>query len=629
MSFISLERKLPILIGSLVACALLATLLLVRWELRSNAVDVAGERLQIVTAQLDELVEGSVSNRIELTGEVAADPAIVDYAAGRTGDTDAVRAALERLRVESDSGLAIELRTMDGQVLVSTASDEPTPATVAPEDHDPLLPRLPADSVTYTQLETRDGEVRYHIVAPVRIDDRIAAHVVHERRIGTSGNSEQIERLIGNRAQIYFTNRAGGVWTSLDGDIRLDVPPLAAIDEPVQYDYGGQRLYAVGTAIAGTDWLIITQMPLDAALVSTGRVLRRLTIVGVLLLLLGGLGAWLVSRSVTAPLKRLGEAADAIAAGDYRRRTGLARDDEIGHLAGSFDVMAARIHETHSELAQRYDQAQALSAELELTNRRLTEAVREAERAGLEAQQASSAKSEFLATMSHEIRTPINAILGYTELMEMELSGPLTARQREYIGRVRRSGSHLIALVNDVLDFAKIEAGQLRLQEEVGTFAADIAVAVPMLDTAARSRRLTIDVACDARGQYRGDPQRVQQILINLLSNAVKFSHDEGTVSITCERRDSRALHAGSGTPAEITWACLNVIDSGIGIEDDQKEAIFEPFVQGSGGYTRRHGGTGLGLAISRSLARMMGGDVTVDSQVGRGSTFTLWLPAA
>jgi signal transduction histidine kinase len=234
---------------------------------------------------------------------------------------------------------------------------------------------------------------------------------------------------------------------------------------------------------------------------------------------------------------------------------------------------------------------------------------------------------EFLATMSHEIRTPINAMIGYTDLLEIGVAGPLQERQQEYMERIRLSGQHLIAIVNDVLDFAKIESGQMRIAREVHDAPAAIHAAVSMFEGKLRARNTAVHCNCPYDAQYTGDSRRVQQILLNLLSNAVKFTEPGGNVTIHCERRESRSFATSPEGDRTARWLCISVADNGSGIPADQLSAIFEPFVQGTGGYTRPHGGTGLGLAISRSLARLMGGDLTVESEYGEGATFTLWLP--
>ncbi|HMF88073.1 MAG TPA: ATP-binding protein [Gemmatimonadaceae bacterium] len=247
--------------------------------------------------------------------------------------------------------------------------------------------------------------------------------------------------------------------------------------------------------------------------------------------------------------------------------------------------------------------------------------------ARLEAEAASRAKSEFLAIMSHELRTPLNAVLGYSELMELGISGPVNDKMREQIGRIRMSGVHLLGLVNDILDLAKVEAGRLQVNSGPasadGTVAAAIALIQPQ--AAARGLELTVPPASDSL-IYRGDEERVRQILVNLLSNAVKFTSPGGSITLEI----ARALTPGPDTrlSARGSYVTFRVVDTGAGIPAEKLLSIFDPFVQAETGHSRSREGSGLGLTISRRLARLMGGDLTVRSKLGNGSTFTLWLPA-
>ena len=248
--------------------------------------------------------------------------------------------------------------------------------------------------------------------------------------------------------------------------------------------------------------------------------------------------------------------------------------------------------------------------------------------ARLEAEAASKAKSEFLAIMSHELRTPLNAVLGYSELMELGISGPITDTMREQIGRIRMSATHLLGLVNDILDLAKVEAGRLQVSSgpcsAAGTLAAAIALIQPQ--AAARGLELTV-VAADGEGViYRGDEERVRQIMVNLLSNAVKFTGPGGKITVEVER--SKSPDPDTRLQSSRSYVSFRVSDNGAGIPPDKLISIFDPFVQAESGHSRSREGSGLGLTISRRLARLMGGDLTVKSDVGKGSTFCLWLPA-
>jgi signal transduction histidine kinase len=245
----------------------------------------------------------------------------------------------------------------------------------------------------------------------------------------------------------------------------------------------------------------------------------------------------------------------------------------------------------------------------------------------LEAEAASNAKSDFLAKMSHEIRTPINAMMGYAELLEMGISGPVTEGQARQLSRIRASGEHLTSLVNEMLDLAKIEAGRMTVEpmDAITGDAAEAALALIRPQAVAKGVEIAPGLEGHLRAPYIGDPQRVQQILMNLLSNAVKFTASGGSVSVRCAAQSG----PGGGAPeGGMRWASITVQDTGVGIAAGDLERIFHPFVQVENGYTRVHGGTGLGLTISRSLAQMMGGDIAVESVLGEGSRFTLWLPA-
>ena len=248
--------------------------------------------------------------------------------------------------------------------------------------------------------------------------------------------------------------------------------------------------------------------------------------------------------------------------------------------------------------------------------------------ARLEAEAASRAKSDFLAIMSHELRTPLNAILGYSELIELGISGEIPEPVRDQVGRMRVAAKHLLSLVNDILDLAKFEAGRMSVANQPALAWEAVGSAITLVLPQAEARNLALDVlpVVNELPPYIGDDERVRQILVNLLSNAVKCTEPGGSITIDGEMTtapDPRARVQPRGAHIR-----LSVTDTGMGIAPEKLGAIFEPFVQAEKGPTRPHEGSGLGLTIGLRLARAMGGDLTVESTVGTGSTFTLWLPA-
>jgi signal transduction histidine kinase len=279
-----------------------------------------------------------------------------------------------------------------------------------------------------------------------------------------------------------------------------------------------------------------------------------------------------------------------------------------------------------AEMARR--EAQSLADRLQTANEDLARALQSANEARAFAESANRSKSEFLATMSHEIRTPINAIIGYTQLLTMGIVGPVTEEQGMQLARIASSGEHLRGLIDDILDLSRIEAGRLTVGSEVGVTSRAVTAAIELVRPLAAAKNVALVDRCqgDPDALFFGDTHRVQQVLVNLLSNATKFTPEGGRISVQC----GTMPHPRVDLEARSTsgWAYLAVEDNGIGIAPEMLERIFQPFVQGEGGYTRTHPGTGLGLTISRRLARLMGGDLTVESVQGEGSRFTLWLPA-
>ena len=303
---------------------------------------------------------------------------------------------------------------------------------------------------------------------------------------------------------------------------------------------------------------------------------------------------------------------------------------ELEELLAASEGANARLRAQEQELALANQQLQDQAAELELqaeelqaTAVQLEERTEDAERARAEAEDARSAadaanqaKGQFLAVMSHELRTPLNAIGGYAELMAMGIRGPVTAQQREDLGRIQKSQWHLLGLVNEVLNYAKLETGAVHFDLAPVRVGEALAAAEALVAPQARAKALTLVVGrCPPTLVVRADAEKLRQVLVNLLSNAVKFTGTGGRVELACAEDGDRIR--------------LAVRDTGIGIAAAQQERIFEPFVQVRAELTRTAEGTGLGLAISRDLARGMGGDLTAESTPGVGSTFTLTLPAA
>ena len=274
-----------------------------------------------------------------------------------------------------------------------------------------------------------------------------------------------------------------------------------------------------------------------------------------------------------------------------------------------------QLQEQAVELEAQATELEAQGEELRTINDELMERGADLEEARAAADKANHAKSEFLATMSHELRTPLNAIAGYVQILELGVHGPLTPAQRETLGRIERSERHLLRLINDVLNLARIEAGRVEYRIERIPVSELVEAVLPMVEPQMAARRLRSEVTVPSSLTVQADREKTEQIVLNLLSNAAKFTPSDGCVRVVASLDDD---------PSRVA---VRVEDTGIGIAPEKLASVFEPFVQVDSSSARRAQGTGLGLSISRDLARGMKGDLTAESVVDVGSTFTLLLP--
>jgi signal transduction histidine kinase len=313
-----------------------------------------------------------------------------------------------------------------------------------------------------------------------------------------------------------------------------------------------------------------------AAYVDSQRALLVFSVVSIALALALGYG---ISSSLIGPVKQMETRMRELASGDFSKRVEVPNRDELGALATDLNRMS-------DQLGSLYGQLEA----------------------------ASRHKSEFLANMSHELRTPLNAVIGFSEVLQEQMFGDLNDKQKEYVHDIHSSGKHLLSLINDILDLSKIEAGKVEL--ELSTFHLPSSLEGTLTLVRERATRHGIEVGLavdDKLGEIVADERKVRQILLNLLSNAVKFTPDGGRVDVSAAAVDS-AVH-------------IAVRDTGIGIAPEDQELIFEEFRQVGNDLFRKREGTGLGLTLARKFVELHGGRIWVQSEPGKGSTFTFTLP--
>ncbi|MCX7920210.1 MAG: ATP-binding protein [bacterium] len=303
------------------------------------------------------------------------------------------------------------------------------------------------------------------------------------------------------------------------------------------------------------------------------------------------------ARYLTKPLEELRQGAEQIAAGKLDVRLPITSSDELSQVAVAFNSMAEQLQKSYAELEQKVKER---TAALEYANLRLRKADR--------------LKSEFVANMSHELRTPLNSILGFAELLKEQAYGPLNEQQSLYINNIVTSGKHLLALINDILDLAKVDAGKIELHPEPLPLVQLLDEVQAIVRSLAKKKNIQIqrEIAPEITS-VTVDHSRFKQIMYNLLSNAIKFTPENGTISIFVQLASNAVQIA--------------VQDTGIGIAKEDQERIFNEFEQVDGSRARKYEGTGLGLALTKRLVELHGGKIWVESELGKGSTFIFTIP--
>nr|WP_249802963.1 hybrid sensor histidine kinase/response regulator [Bradyrhizobium sp. 21] len=431
---------------------------------------------------------------------------------------------------------------------------------------------------------------------------------------------------VGNTGKAYVVDRMGiliahpDLWRALrrsdlsgHADVRAALdgvgPPSGGL---VKEDLSGQRVLSTYATVPSLGWLVFVELPLSEAYAPIYASIGRSTFLLVILLACAVLVSLFLSRRMAVPIQILTQGARRIGSGDLGLRLAIKTGDELEALGDQFNRMAAHLRESYATLERKVIER---TSELEKARDQALAEHDAAERARSAAVAANETKSRFLAVVSHELRTPLNGVMGVLQLLD---DGSLGEAQRRRLATAAASGETLIALVDAILEYARLEASAETLETRDFRLDQLIETAADLMRPQASRKGLTFDLACDATVgiSVHGDPVRLNRILLNLIGNAIKFTPRGGiALNAAAERHDDHVVLR------------ITVRDTGIGIAPDMHERIFEDFVQADDSIARRFGGTGLGLAIARRLTRLMRGELTVESTPGAGSSFMLEVP--
>ncbi len=372
----------------------------------------------------------------------------------------------------------------------------------------------------------------------------------------------------------------------------------------IRHNLKGTEVLTANAAIPTLDWTVFVEVPLAEALQPTYASLKLMGLLLLAGLAVSILASFFLARLMVRPIRALQEGAAQVGAGNLDQTITVTSGDELESLAQQFNQMAAHLKESHAELEQKVD----------ARTRELSAALQQVQEKSLQLEIAGKHKSEFLANMSHELRTPLNAIIGFSEVMLERMFGEMNAKQEEYLRDIQSSGQHLLSLINDILDLAKVEAGRMELHLVACHLPTAIDNALALIRERAQRNDISLSAEIDPQlGEIKVDERKLKQILLNLLSNAVKFTPKGGSITVMARLTSEMAEIA--------------VADTGLGIAPDDQAAVFEEFKQVGTDCARKAEGTGLGLALTRRFVELHGGGMRLQSAPGLGSTFTFTLP--
>ncbi len=586
LSNLSIRNRLTLLIGTLVFGIIAISIWASYRGVREAALEVGRERLLSLTQQLATLSQQSSADLLSKTSIAANDAAIVDFLRSPSAATRPGASAILQQFVPSrdPNSLQVELWKANYSVaLVMPDGASPQSADLEPELKQCSVEPFKAvgaiqvlnDIITYTA-----------VTAVIDSTGKPLGYLVRWRRVSPTPDArKRLADLLGSQAALYYGNSQGDVWTDMEK--AAPKPPLG-LDSTLQvthYTRDGNSVMALGRPISGTPWFIVVEFPDQVFLTQGNRFLRRMMLIGLVLLVIGLVGAFALSRSITKPLYSLTHAASVISGGDYSYIVNIRRSDELGALASAFNVMVVKARDSQRDLERN---VQERTAQLQTANKEL---------------------EAFSYSVSHDLRAPLRHINGFSQALLEDYADKLDEVGKGYLQDVRGASEQMGHLIDDVLQLARVTRSEMR--REVVNLSEMAHSVVAELQKSDAGRTATIDIE---EGLWtHGDNRLLRIMLTNLLGNAWKFSSKQELAEIVFgkEQQDGEDAYF--------------VRDNGAGFEMAYVDKLF-------GAFQRLHGadefeGTGIGLATVQRVVRRHGGRVWAEGAVDHGATFHFTIP--
>jgi signal transduction histidine kinase len=580
---LSIRKGLPLLMALLLLVVIGAATIAAYVGVRNSSLEAGRERLLSLTQQLVGLSQQSSANQINRLSVAANDGVTKSYLRASSPEGRAATLALLQQFVgpQDPANLQIDLLTADESVLVTL-----------PEGTAPLAEKLQPDLrrsaiepfKTIGTLRMFNDTIVYPLVVSVRDDDgKVLGYLVRWRKISATPEArKQLTDLLGSQAALYLGNTQGDLWTDMSGVVSKPPVDFGPDSEVAYYQRGGNSVMAVGRPIPGSPWLVAVEFPEQVFLTQARKFLRRMLIMGLMLLIAGIAAAYVVSRRITFPLHSLTEAASAISGGEVFEKVNISRSDELGELASAFNTMAARVRDSHHELEDRVRQR---TIQLEEANNEL---------------------ESFSYSVSHDLRAPLRAISGFSAILLEDYADKMPDGARGHLEKVRDGAKTMGRLVDDLLNFSRLGRQALR---KTTVAPADVARQV-VSELSVEGQRPELTITIDDVPTAYADPSLLKHVYSNLISNAVKYSRDRSDANVKIGALDQNGH-------AETVYF---VRDNGAGFDMQYADKLF-------GVFQRLHRadefeGTGVGLAISQRIIHRHGGRIWAEAEVDAGATF-------
>jgi signal transduction histidine kinase len=590
LSRLSVKQRLPLLIGALLLGVIVASTWASYQGVKRSALEVGHERLERITQQLAGMFQQSTSNTANKTLTAANDPAIQAYVRSpATTSRSGVEAVLQQFMSTQDPNcLRVELWNANrSRVLALPEGSSEISADIETEFNESASG--PSFS-TVGAFRVVTESIAHPVVAAVRsAGKQPVGYLVRWRRVsGTPEARQKLVDLIGTGVELYVGNTQGDVWTDLVGIAPKPPVDVRMVADATHYTREGKSsVAALARPISGTPWFVLVELADEGILAQADRFLRRMVVIGLVLLAIGVASAWVLSRRITQPLHSLTEAASAIAGGDYSRLVEVRTHDEVGALASAFNTMVVRVRDSEHDLEQK---VQRRTAQLEAANTEL---------------------EAFSYSVSHDLRAPVRHIHGFTDLLEKAASPTLDEKSRRYLKTISESAKQMGCLIDDLLAFSRM--GRAEMLTTVVSLQQLFDEVLRDLRTETEGR--VISWESGNLPEVQGDPAMLRLALMNLMSNALKYT------------RSRAEAHIEVGTTNDHPNETVFFIrDNGVGFDMRYVNKLF-------GVFQRLHHsddfeGTGIGLANVQRIIQRHGGTTWAEGVVDGGATFYFSLPS-